>query len=339
MQDIHGKCRREREELQAKLAEAEERADKPAMASTGQGGMAWNAEEPGDEKVCQYWRERTSVESDWTHTMQWYGPKGSPIWIGQCLSCGWIDGQELADRIAKLRQADVDRIEQLETILTLAETWRADYDDLELLDPAAWALATAIDALVATERSAPDVPSPVAASGRTSNEDGADVGPSFEDLLADPHSQFDPNGELLDTIMSYRDAPQGTASSLPPQLPPTRLTVHARSGVGGWNVVATCTCAVAEHDGHLASQHTDCGGGHPPCGGCHQCLLRQMHHAQRTALREQWSVPCPACGMPAGKACVDAAGLLPEHLNHPARAAAHAEADSRAGQAGEEVAG
>jgi hypothetical protein len=30
-------------------------------------GIAWSAEERGDEAVCQYWQKRTAVESDWVH--------------------------------------------------------------------------------------------------------------------------------------------------------------------------------------------------------------------------------------------------------------------------------
>lgn len=90
-------------------------------------GIAWNPDDTtADEKVCQYWASRTSVETDRVHTMQWYGPKGSPVWIGQCSSCGWVDGNELAERIAELVGRPLqewplvsrdNRIEQLRTEL------------------------------------------------------------------------------------------------------------------------------------------------------------------------------------------------------------------------------
>ena len=64
--------------------------------------IAWSPEAQTDEKVCQYWANRGAIDTDQVHTMQWYGPKGSPVWIGQCSSCGWVDGNELAERIAEL---------------------------------------------------------------------------------------------------------------------------------------------------------------------------------------------------------------------------------------------
>jgi hypothetical protein len=64
-------------------------------------GIAWSPERAPDDRMCQYWATRTTVETDMVHAMMWYGPKGSPIWIGQCMWCGWVDGAELADQIAR----------------------------------------------------------------------------------------------------------------------------------------------------------------------------------------------------------------------------------------------
>lgn len=41
------------------------------------------------------------------------------------------------------------------------------------------------------------------------------TGPSFEDMLADPHGQFDPRSELLASIIAYANAQSGTASAQP----------------------------------------------------------------------------------------------------------------------------
>jgi hypothetical protein len=38
-------------------------------------------------------------------------------------------------------------------------------------------------------------------------------GRTFEDLLADPHEQFDARAELLASIMAYASAPPASASS------------------------------------------------------------------------------------------------------------------------------
>lgn len=50
-------------------------------------------------------------------------------------------------------------------------------------------------------------------------EPAAPDGRSFEDMLADPHGQFDPRSELLASIAAYAAAPQASAGIQPPPAP------------------------------------------------------------------------------------------------------------------------
>lgn len=52
--------------------------------------------------------------------------------------------------------------------------------------------------------------------------------------------------------------------------------------------------------------------------------LKTALELRRRVDREQWSVACPTCDMPAGRPCIDAAGPLPEHMNHADRSKRYA---------------
>lgn len=58
-----------------------------------------------------------------------------------------------------------------------------------------------------------DAPAPELAAAMAETRSG-----SFEDMLADPHEQFDPRSELLASIAEYAAAPPASAGTEPPKL-------------------------------------------------------------------------------------------------------------------------